>query len=150
MSSGTLKRGKFGTVWPLNGSNSISQTRHVSNSKTNSLSECLLLFIDCKVHNHAGTAKCHPSPHSLPARTRTLVRSCMKFNMFRFPAQPTSGGAAAAEPAQVALLLLLLRDCRHCPRVGSVTRVIRSVRKEKERAAAAAMMTTATTTIPHA
>ena len=80
-----------------------------------------------------------PSPHSLPMP----ARSCMKFNMFRFPAQPQVG-------RRTARVALFLRDCRHCPRVGSVTRVIRSVRKEKEREReregerAAAMMTTET------
>ena len=33
-----FQEGKFGAVWALDGSNSISQTRHVSNSTTNSLS----------------------------------------------------------------------------------------------------------------
>ena len=37
----SFKEGKFGAVWALEGSNSNSQSRHVSNSTTNSWSECL-------------------------------------------------------------------------------------------------------------
>ena len=95
-----------------------------------------------------------PSVQAGKMRRPLAARSCMKFNMFRFPA---AGGRTGGRAAEVGLgFLLLLRDCRHCPRVGSVTRVIRSVRKEKERAPSGrAMMTPTTktettTAIPHA
>ena len=39
-----FKEGKFGTIWALDGSNSNSQTRHVSNSTTNSWSEFMPLM----------------------------------------------------------------------------------------------------------